>query len=95
VRLTAAAVTLLRRVASDAPETPFTIDLETQTVSTPRTPPMTFAIDPLSKACFMRGIDDISFTAEYNARIDAFVETYRARHPWLVLPPRRTSPLQE
>ena len=91
VRIDGTQVASLRRIAFDAPCTSFTVDLVNQVVSTPQTVPMHFAIDPLSKACLLQGMDDLAFTAQHRAEIDAFVQNYRAQHPWLV-PADRSAP---
>ena len=64
---------------------PITVDLETQTVTTPFQDRFAFAIDPFRRQCLMQGLDEIGMTLARNAQIDAY-ETGAARErPWLAV----------
>jgi 3-isopropylmalate/(R)-2-methylmalate dehydratase small subunit len=62
---------------------PVTIDLESQTVTTPFQDRFGFEIDPFRKTCLIEGLDEVGLTL---AR-DAAIATYEARQahdmPWL------------
>jgi 3-isopropylmalate/(R)-2-methylmalate dehydratase small subunit len=60
-----------------------TIDLESQTVTTPDGSVHRFEIEPSRKAKLLKGEDDISLTLQYSTRIEQFEAQYRARLPWL------------
>lgn len=71
------------RLMEVATEQPVTVDLESQTVTTPCQDRFTFAIDPFRKQCLEQGLDEVGLTL---AR-DAAISTYEARQtrdmPWL------------
>jgi 3-isopropylmalate/(R)-2-methylmalate dehydratase small subunit len=83
VRLAAGDVAVLRRMATQDTTTLFTVDLPNQTVSAPGREPLRFAIGAFHKTCLLRGVDDISFTLEQRAAIDAFESAYLGQQPWL------------
>lgn len=81
VALAPAAVERLMQIAAEG--LPITVDLETQTVTTPYQDRFAFPIDPFRKHCLLNGLDDIGLTLEKSARIAAFeVEAAQAR-PWV------------
>ena len=70
-------VAQLMRRALDTPAAPLTVDLATQTVSTPDGWSRSFPIDPFVKHCLLNGLDDIGLSLEHEAEITAF----EARRP--------------
>jgi 3-isopropylmalate/(R)-2-methylmalate dehydratase small subunit len=61
-----------------------TVDLPSQTVTTPSGAMYGFAIDPFKKDCLLRGLDTIGWTLQYADQIDAFEGRRRTEAPWLV-----------
>ena len=71
------------RLMEVAREHPVSIDLETQTVTTPFQDRFTFEIDPFRKHCLMGGLDEVGLTLARDEAITSH-EASRARHmPWL------------
>lgn len=70
---------LMDVVATD----PITIDLETQTVTTPFQDRWTFEIDPFRKHCLSEGLDEVGLTLQSNSAIEAYEARQRAGEPWL------------
>ena len=57
----------------EVPNTEFTIDLETQTLSFPNGS-VTFPIDPFNKACLLNGVDELGYIMSFEREIAAFEE---------------------
>lgn len=83
IKLQEAVVASLRAALVARPGSTVKIDLPAQTVTHPDGEQFTFAIDPLAKRCLIEGLDEIALTKGYGVEIDAFVEKYRRRRPWL------------
>ena len=65
---------------------PFTVDLESQTVTFPNGPSVPFEIDPYRKRALMLGLDEIGGILTEDADdIAAFETRHRASQPWLFL----------
>jgi 3-isopropylmalate/(R)-2-methylmalate dehydratase small subunit len=79
VQLPQGRVRQLQEIASEAPETELTVDLESQTVSTEGFEAR-FEIDPFVKQCLLNGWDDIALALRHDDAIQAFE---RARPGWL------------
>jgi len=60
-----------------------TIDLPTQTVSTPGGLKFSFEIDPFRKDCLIRGLDEIGLTLQHADAIRAYEAKRRIDAPWL------------
>ncbi|MDM8562190.1 3-isopropylmalate dehydratase small subunit [Candidatus Marithioploca araucensis] len=60
-----------------------TIDLETQTISTPTGEQLTFTIDAFRKHCLLNGLDDISLTLQKADDIIAYENRRKQEAPWL------------
>jgi len=60
-----------------------TVDLESQTVTTPFQDRFTFEIDSFRKACLLGGIDEIGLTEAQGAAIGAFEQRLAADKPWV------------
>ncbi len=62
---------------------PITIDLESQTVTTPFQDRFAFEIDPFRKHCLLNGLDEVGLTMARDAAISDYENTSRAQRPWL------------
>ena len=60
-----------------------TVDLESQTVTTPEKTTYRFDIDPFRKDCLYRGLDSIGLTLEQEKAIAAYEVRRKAEAPWL------------
>lgn len=72
IRLPADVCTKLRQDLRDRPGAEIAIDVESQTVTGPDGVAHAFELDDFRKYCLIRGLDDIDFTLESTARIEAF-----------------------
>ena len=71
------------RLMEVAESDPITVDLETQTVTTPFQDRFTFEVDPFRKHCLSEGLDEVGLTLERDSAISRF-ERHRANSmPWL------------
>jgi len=70
---------LLEVAATD----PVSIDLETQTVTTPFQDRFSFGIDPFRKHCLMEGLDEVGLTLTRGDAIGAFEQSREQAMPWL------------
>lgn len=80
VALPQAAVDRLLEVAQTDP---VSIDLESQTVTTPFQDRFAFEIDPFRKHCLLGGIDEIDITLESEGAIAAYEAEQARGQPWL------------
>lgn len=80
VSLPQAAVDRLMEVAA---EHPVTIDLESQTVTTPFQDRFEFAIDPFRKHCLLNGLDEIGLTVAMDDAIVAHEQRLEQERPWV------------
>lgn len=71
------------RLLEVAKTDPITVDLETQTVTTPFQDRFTFAMDPFRRDCLMKGQDEIGLTLALAGNIAVFEKTMAAERPWL------------
>jgi len=60
-----------------------TVDLGTQTVTTPGGAIYRFDIDPFRKDCLYRGLDSIGLTLQHEAAITAYEQRRKQDAPWL------------
>ena len=60
-----------------------TVDLATQTVTTPSNESYGFEIDPFRKYCLINGLDEIDLTLQHADKIRQFEEKRRETQPWL------------
>lgn len=72
IRLPAPVCARMRQDLHDRPGAEIAIDVDAQTVTGPDGAVHGFEIDEFRKYCLMRGLDDIDFTLESAAKIDAF-----------------------
>ncbi len=68
----------LFRLTKTHPEMAFTIDLETQTVSWPGGTAFTFPIDPFSKTCLLKGVDQLGYILSFSDQITAYEKSREA-----------------
>jgi 3-isopropylmalate/(R)-2-methylmalate dehydratase small subunit len=62
---------------------PISIDLESQTVTTPFQDRFTFEIDPFRKHCLLDGLDEVGLTMARDAEITRYENRARGELPWL------------
>ncbi len=60
-----------------------TVDLESQTVTTPDGTAYAFEVDAFRKHCLLNGLDDIALTLAHEADIRAYEEKRKQEAPWL------------
>jgi len=61
-----------------------TVDLETQTVTTPFQDRFTFALDPFRRHCLLGGLDEVGLTMARGEAIGAFEANRTSGQPWLM-----------
>jgi len=61
----------------------FKIDLAAQQLSTPKGTVVGFEVDEFRKECLLGGLDDISWTMQFDSEISEFEEKQRSTDPWL------------
>jgi 3-isopropylmalate/(R)-2-methylmalate dehydratase small subunit len=71
------------RLLEVAKEHPISIDLESQTVTTPYQDRFRFEIDPFRKDCLLGGLDEIGITLKLDDAIAAHEARERAETPWI------------
>ena len=71
------------RLLAVAATDPVTVDLETETVTTPFQDRFVFAMDPFRRDCLMEGKDEIGLTLGLTDEIAAFEAMAAAERPWL------------
>ncbi|WP_334106256.1 3-isopropylmalate dehydratase small subunit [Methylobacillus sp.] len=59
------------------------IDLESQTIKTPRGQQYSFDVDAFRKHCLLNGLDDIGLTLQHVDEIKVFEARHKAAQPWL------------
>ena len=70
------------RLLEVAKTDPITIDLESQTVTTPFQDRFTFEIDPFRKHCLLEGLDEVGLTLARDAAISSYEGRQAAELPW-------------
>ncbi len=71
------------RLLEVAKTDPVSIDLETQTVTTPFQDRFSFEIDPFRKHCLLDGLDEVGLTLARDAAISTYEQKHRTELPWL------------
>jgi len=59
------------------------VDLESQTVTTPSGKAINFDVDTFRKHCLINGLDDIGLTLQHTNDIKAYEEKWQQTAPWL------------
>ena len=62
---------------------PITVDLETQSVTTPFQDRFEFEIDPFRKHCLLEGLDEVGLTLTQDATIAAYESRHQREMPWV------------
>ena len=81
--LTAQDVQTLFDYVSANPQGHLTIDLPSQTVSTPQESTFSFSIDAFRKDCLLHGLDSIGLTLQREQDIEHYVARRKQEVPWL------------
>jgi 3-isopropylmalate/(R)-2-methylmalate dehydratase small subunit len=68
-------------VAADG-RSPFTVNLETQSIATPSGWVFHFPIAPADRNALLRGLDDIGLTLEHGKEIERWEQRTRTTAPW-------------
>jgi 3-isopropylmalate/(R)-2-methylmalate dehydratase small subunit len=76
-------VLALMKHAVDTEGYRLTIDLGSQTVTSPEKTTYRFEIDPFRKDCLYRGLDSIGLTLQHEPEITAYESRQKADAPWL------------
>ena len=63
---------------------PITVDLESQTVTTPYQDRFAFALDPFRRHCLLNGLDEVGLTMARGEAIGDFEARRAATQPWLM-----------
>jgi 3-isopropylmalate/(R)-2-methylmalate dehydratase small subunit len=63
---------------------PITVDLESQTVTTPYQDRFAFNLDPFRRHCLLNGLDEVGLTMARGEAIGAFEASRSAGQPWLM-----------
>ena len=82
VVLPQAAIDRLMEVAREGQ--PITVDLESETVTTPYQDRFTFALDPFRRHCLLNGLDEVGLTMARGDAIGGFEDSRTAAQPWLM-----------
>jgi 3-isopropylmalate dehydratase small subunit len=72
-----------KRVIAANGSAPFTVDLETQTISGPGGPDIKFEVSDADRTRLLEGLDDIGMTLKHTDEIKAFEARMLASQPWL------------
>ena len=83
VVLKADEVLAMMQAALATPGYQLTVDLVSQTVTTPEGLSARFEIDPFRKDCLYRGLDAIGLTLQYETTITAYETRRKTEAPWL------------
>ncbi|TYC91852.1 3-isopropylmalate dehydratase small subunit [Novosphingobium sp. BW1] len=74
------------RLMDVATTDPISVDLETQTVTTPFQDRFTFEIDPFRKHCLLNGLDEVGLTLAQDTEIGTYETKAREDLPFLASP---------
>lgn len=81
--LEAKQVDMLFQQVAATPGYRLSVDLETQSITTPDGQNFAFSVDAFRKHCLLNGLDDIGLTLQHADAIHAFEKQHQARFPWL------------
>ncbi|PXW91275.1 3-isopropylmalate dehydratase small subunit [Nitrosomonas sp. Nm84] len=62
-----------------------TVDLQKQTVVTPKNEAFGFTVDAFRKHCLVNGLDEIGLTLQHTEKIKQFEQKRRTEQPWLFM----------
>ena len=77
------AVAFERRVVAADGAQPFTVDLQTQTISGPGGADIPFDISDADRTRLLEGLDDIGMSLKHMSEVAAWEERMRASAPWM------------
>ena len=83
VKLTASEVDILFRIIEEKPGSEITVDLDLQKVISPHGDEYVFEIDPFTKECLIKGLDQIAWTLQFENMIENYEEISRRTKSWL------------
>ncbi|GAB4345133.1 MAG: 3-isopropylmalate dehydratase small subunit [Gammaproteobacteria bacterium] len=83
ITLSAERIDQLFREVEAEPGYRLTVDLESQTVTTPSGEVIHFDVDPFRKHCLLEGLDDIGLTLQKIDEIEAYEARRKVEAPWL------------
>lgn len=63
---------------------PITVDLESETVTTPYQDRFPFTLDPFRRECLLNGLDEVGLTMARDEAIGTFEATRTSGQPWLM-----------
>ena len=69
----------LMALVARAPRTELTVDLDKQTLTLPAGRAVSFPIDPFSKACLLKGTDELGYLLSFERQIAAFESAQRSQ----------------
>ncbi len=84
VALAAAEVEALFREIETNEGTQLTVDLQTQTLTSPGGLNFSFAVPPFARNCLLKGLDHIGWTLQHESEITWFEEKHHGAQPWLL-----------
>ncbi len=64
-----------------------TVNLETQTVTSPQGKQFSFEVDTFAKDKLYRGLDDIGWALQFEEKIQQYERDYRQASPWMFVTP--------
>jgi 3-isopropylmalate/(R)-2-methylmalate dehydratase small subunit len=73
----------IARVAAVNGAAPFTVDLQTQRISGPSGPDISFEVPPADRMRLLEGLDDIGLTLKHTNEIAAYEQRIAGEQPWL------------
>ena len=62
-----------------------TVDLKSQTVTSPEEKVFSFEVSPFYRERLLKGLDDIVWTLQFTERIASFESSYRSTRPWMFI----------
>jgi 3-isopropylmalate/(R)-2-methylmalate dehydratase small subunit len=83
IKLDADKVDALFKSTLASPGYKLTVDLPSQTITTPEEVVYSFEVDAFRKHCLLNGLDDIGLTLQHVDEIRAFEAQHHAAQPWL------------
>lgn len=83
VKLKTEDVDTLFKQINEKPGAEISADLEKQTITGPDGKSYTFTINPFSKTCLLKGLDQIGWTLQYADAINSYEKKLAAEKPWL------------
>jgi len=83
IKLPQATIDELIADASKGANARFSIDLESQNITTPEGRKISFEVEPFRKHCLLNGLSDVSLTLQKEQTIATFEQTHADSQPWL------------